>query len=79
MAVQLQVEMLRIYPLKMFTSYCFSMKIFKCEFIPNKGWQFSCHLITGRNVKDFLPEKVLPLHCFSMKVYTTREGSSTAT
>ena len=37
-----------------------------------KGWHFSCHLITGRNDKDFLPEKVLPLYCFNMKVYTIK-------
>ena len=25
-----------------------------------KGWQFSCHLITGRNVKNILLETVFP-------------------
>ena len=60
MAVQLppkSVEMLRIYRLKMFTSYCFSIEISGSLY--QMGWQFSCHLITGRNFKDLLPDIVL--------------------
>ena len=48
--------MLKIYRLKMFTSYCFSMIINVSLY--QKRWQFSCHLITGRNVKDLSPENV---------------------
>ena len=48
--------MLGIYPLKMFTSYCLSTKISVSLY--KKGWQFSCHLITGINVKDVSPENV---------------------
>ena len=30
-----------------------------------KGWQFSCHLTTGRKIKDLSLENVLPqiVHC----------------
>ena len=49
----------------MFTSYCFSMKISVSLY--QKGWQFSCHLITGRNVNDLSPENVY-LILFSMKI-----------
>ena len=31
------------------------------------GWQFSCHLLTGRNVKDLLPEKFTS-YCLSKKM-----------
>ena len=48
--------MLRIYRLKMFTSYCFTMKISGSLY--QKRWQLSCHLITGKNVKDLSPENV---------------------
>ena len=40
----------------MFTSYCLSTKISGSLY--QKGWQFNCHLITGRNVKDLSPENV---------------------
>ena len=50
------MEMLRIYHLEMFTSYCFSTKIIVNLY--QKGWQFSCHLKSGRNVKDLSPENV---------------------
>ena len=42
--------------------------------------QFSCHLITGRNVKDLSLENDLPnillyiLYIFSTKVYTKTKG-----
>ena len=55
--------MLRTYPLKMFTSYCFSMNILKCKFIPKGMAGQLPHLITGRNVKDLSPE-----NCFSTKI-----------
>ena len=42
----------------MFTSYCFSTKI--SVNLKQKGWQFSCHLITGKNVKEIIAEKVFP-------------------
>ena len=48
--------MLRIYRLKMFTSHCFSTKISGSLY--QKGWQFSCHLITCKNVKDLSPKNV---------------------
>ena len=35
----------------MLTSNCFSTKISVCLY--QNGWQISCHLIIGRNVKDF--------------------------
>ena len=44
--------MLRIYHLDFFISYCLSTKL--SVSICQKGW----HLITGRNVKDVLPENV---------------------
>ena len=44
--------MLRIYHMKMLTSY------FKDESLNQMGWQFSCHLITGRNVMDLFLENV---------------------
>ena len=43
----------------MFTSYCFSTKIIVNLYL--KGWQFSCHLIAVRNVKDSSPENVYPV------------------
>ena len=48
--------MLRIYHLDFFISYCLSTKISLS--LNQKGWQFSCHLITCRNVKDLSPENV---------------------
>ena len=56
MAVQ-PVEMLRIYRMKLFTLYCFSIEISVSLY--QMGWQFSCHLITGRNFKDLSPDNVL--------------------
>ena len=44
--------MLRIYHMKMLTSY------FNDKSLYQMGWQFSCHLITGRNVKDLSLENV---------------------
>ena len=49
--------MLRIYHLDFFISYCLSTKISASLY--QKGWQFSCHLITGRNFKNLSPENVL--------------------
>ena len=40
-----------------FTAYCFSTKISVSLY--QKGWQLSCHLITGRNVMDLFPHIVL--------------------
>ena len=48
--------MLRTYHWKMFTSYYFNTKISVSLY--QKGWQFSCHLIAGRNVKDLSLENV---------------------
>ena len=47
--------MISIYRLKKFTSYCLSTKSLKFY---QKGCQFICHLITGRNVKHLSLEKV---------------------
>ena len=47
-----------------------------------KGWQFSCHIITGRNVKNILLETVFPhivLVRKKVQVYMIRGGSSAAT
>ena len=41
----------------MFTAECLLHKN-KCKFIPY-GWQFSCHHITGRNIKELSWESVL--------------------
>ena len=41
---------------KKLTSYSFSTKI--SVNLYQKGWQFSCHLIIGRNVKDLSLENV---------------------
>ena len=71
--------MLRIYPLKMFTSYCFSTKISASLY--QKGWQFSCHLIIGRNVSDLSLENVhliLSSSKISVNLYK-KVGSSAAT
>ena len=35
--------------------------------IYQKGWQFNCNLITGRNCKDLSPENVTS-YCFSTKI-----------
>ena len=57
--------MLRIYHLDFFISYCLSTKISVCLY--QKGWQFSCHLITCRNVMDLSPENV-NLVLFSIEI-----------
>ena len=44
------------YQWKMFTSYFVSKKI--SVRLYQKGWQFSCHLLTCRNVKHLLLENV---------------------
>ena len=49
----------------MFTSYCLSTKISGSLY--QKGWQFSCHLITGRDVKDLSPE-MFTSYCLSTKI-----------
>ena len=49
--------MLRIYHLDFFISYYLSTKISVSLY--QKGWQFSCHLIIGGNLKDLSPENVL--------------------
>ena len=36
----------------------FYLILLKLIRINQKGWQFSCHLITGRNVTDLSPENV---------------------
>ena len=46
--------MLRICRWKMLDLILFEYEK-KCKFIP-KGWQFSSHLMTGGNVKDFSPK-----------------------
>ena len=48
--------MLSIYHWKTFTSYCFSTKV--SERLTQKGWQFTCHLLTDRNVKHLSLENV---------------------
>ena len=57
--------MLSIYNCKMFTSYCFCTKI--SERLYQKGWHFTCHLKTGRNVKHLSLENVY-VKLFSMKI-----------
>ena len=57
--------MLRIYHLDFFISYCLSTKISVSLY--QKGLQFSCHLITCRNVKDLSPENVY-LVFFSIEI-----------
>ena len=57
--------MLRIYHLDFFISYCLSTKISVSLY--QKGWQFSCHLITCRNVKDLSPE-MFTSYCFSIEI-----------
>ena len=47
--------MLRIYHLKMLTSYCFSSKVNTKR---DSSSAVNCHLITGRNVKDLSLENV---------------------
>ena len=49
-----------------------SKKISVCLY--KKGWQFSCHIITSRRVKDLLLENVYNI-LFNTKVYTKRGGS----
>ena len=44
-----------------FISYCFLVRIYQ------KGWQFSCHQIAGRNV-DICPLKMFTLYCLSTKI-----------
>ena len=47
-----------------------------------KGWQFSCHLTTGRNVKDSSLENVLQqiVYCTKISlVHIIRGGSFAAT
>ena len=39
--------------------------IFKDESLYQTGWQFSCHLITGRNVKNLSRENVDLILCVS--------------
>ena len=51
------VEMLKIYHWDFFIISCFSTKVRVSLY--QKRLQFSCHLITGRNVKDLPLENVL--------------------
>ena len=54
----IKVEMLSIFTGKCFTLYCFSTKI--SVSLNEKGLKFSCHIITGINVKDLSLEHVFP-------------------
>ena len=65
--------MLRVYHWKMFTSYSLSTEISVSLY--QKGWQFSYHLIIGRNVKVFLLENVhLTLFKYENKCKFIPEG-----
>ena len=43
----------------------------KCWFM-QRGWQFSCHLITGSNVRDISPENCLPHIVLARMFFTKR-------
>ena len=57
--------MLHIYHWKIFTLYCFNTKV-SVEYY-HKGWQFNCHIITGRNFKHLSLENVY-LISFSTRI-----------
>ena len=46
--------MFRIFQLKNLSLYCLNKE--RSVSLYQKGWQFSSHSITARNVKDLLPE-----------------------
>ena len=65
--VAVQVEILRNYHRKKFLSqivYCAKTSVS----LYYKGWQLSCHLTTGRNVKASSLENVLPQIVYCTKI-----------
>ena len=56
-ATKYKVEMLSIYRWKMLTSYCFFVQK-KGERLYQEGLQFSCHLISGKNIKHLSLQNV---------------------
>ena len=65
-ATILQVEMLRTYHRIFFTADCLLHKV--SVSLHHKGWHFSCHLTTGRNVEDLSLENVLPQIVYCTKI-----------
>ena len=55
-ATYYQVNMLRVYHWKMFGLMMFEYE--RSSSLYQKGWPFSCHLITDRNIKDLSLENV---------------------
>ena len=66
--------MLRTYHGKCFTTECLLHK--KSVSIYHKGWQFSCHHITDRNVNDLSLKNISPqiVYCTKINVSLYHKG-----